>query len=115
MNIKTISVALLAIGICIILAGVMMDTTVGSGWGRVHNIGLISDRQNLLFLGGLLFFSGIVLFAVYKLKQTPADEAKVKGELENKQKVAQEGVTGQAYLKCRICRQCVESCRSCSV
>ena len=39
----------------------------------IANIHLISERQNTLIFGGFLFLAGIVLFAVFKLKQTKDD------------------------------------------
>lgn len=36
----------------------------------IVNIHLISERQNTTIIGGMLFLAGIVLFAVFKLKQT---------------------------------------------
>jgi hypothetical protein len=41
---------------------------------EVVNINLLSERQNTLIFGGLLFLSGIVLYALFKIKQTKEEE-----------------------------------------
>ncbi len=67
--------ALIGLGIFLVVLSFGMDTTVQSGGGRVYNLGLQQDRQNLLILGSVLFLAGIVLYAVKKVKQTPEDLA----------------------------------------
>lgn len=48
-----------------------MDTTVPTGiGGRVHNIGLLSDRQTYLFVSGILLLVGSVLFGFSTLRAT---------------------------------------------
>ena len=66
---------LIVIGCFAILYAIFMDTTVSSGYGRIHNLGLQADRQLFLILGCFIAFAGVVLFAVLKLKQTPDQEA----------------------------------------
>lgn len=83
MSIKTLSRVLLGAGIALIFVGVGMDTTVSNGYSTVHNIGLIAKQQNMIFLGGLAFLSGIVLFAISKMKLTN-DEEKQKEEAPEK-------------------------------
>ena len=48
---KTIFRVLLALGSVVMLFALFMDTTVETGYGRVHNIGLQSERQ-LFFIFG---------------------------------------------------------------
>ena len=72
---KPVSRVLIVIGCFAILYAIFMDTTVSSGYGRIHNLGLQADRQLFLILGCFIAFAGVVLFAVLKLKQTPDQEA----------------------------------------
>ena len=72
---KPVSRMLIVIGCFAILYAIFMDTTVSSGYGRIHNLGLQADRQLFLILGCFIAFAGVVLFAVLKLKQTPDQEA----------------------------------------
>lgn len=57
---KTFGVLLLICGALALVAGFGMDTTVptGLGEGRVHNIGLINQKQNVLLLGAALAVVG---------------------------------------------------------
>lgn len=66
---------LIGLGVFLVLLSFGMDTTVSSGIGRVHNMGLQQDRQNMLILGCFMFMAGIVLYAVKKVKQTPEELA----------------------------------------
>ena len=73
MRFQTPSKALIVVGALIMLyAELIMPISLPGA--DVVNIHLISERQNKLVLGGLLFIAGILLFAVFKLKQTK-DEA----------------------------------------
>ncbi|PUE44715.1 hypothetical protein B9Z47_17735 [Limnohabitans sp. 2KL-1] len=72
---KSVSKILIVIGCFAILYAIFMDTTVSSGYGRIHNLGLQADRQLFLILGCFMAFAGVVLIAVLKLKQTPDQEA----------------------------------------
>lgn len=65
---------LIGLGVVLVLLSFGMDTTVSSGIGRVHNMGLQQDRQNLLIVGCFMFLAGIVLYAVKKVKQTSDQE-----------------------------------------
>lgn len=65
---------LIGFGIFLVLFSFGMDTTVSSGIGRIHNLGLQQDRQNLLILGCFMFLAGIVLYALKKVKQTPEEQ-----------------------------------------
>ncbi|MBL0422385.1 hypothetical protein JI739_18700 [Ramlibacter sp. AW1] len=67
--------ALITLGALLALFAMNMDTTVSTGFGRVHNVGLVSQQQTLLILGCALFVGGLIVFGVVKLKQTPEDEA----------------------------------------
>ncbi len=86
MSIRTTSRLMIAFGLVMLFVAIGMDTTVGSGYSRVHNMGLISQQQNFLIIGGIIFIAGIVLFATAKLKQTPdedlTEKAKSKAQVE---------------------------------
>lgn len=82
--------ALVLLGVAIALIAFNMDTTVGTNAGRVHNIGLQSQQQMLLILGGIAILAGVILFAVVKLKQTPEEEAKERAARQDMQDRAKE-------------------------
>ena len=72
---KAISRVLLVVGSVVMLFALFADTTVETDYGRVHNIGLQSERQLYFIFGCFLVLVGVILFALNKLKQTPAQEA----------------------------------------
>lgn len=51
-----------ACGVAWLLIAFNFDTTVGTSIGRVENIGLISQRQNHLYLAGLLSLVGVLVW-----------------------------------------------------
>ena len=61
---KTLGVLLLACGAIALFFGLNIDTTVATDIGarRVHNIGLMSDKQNVLLVGAAIAVVGAVLF-----------------------------------------------------
>lgn len=72
MKVGTVGKILVGIGIILLLYAQRMPVSIdGSTFVNIH---LISERQNTLMIGGLLFLAGIVLFAVFKMKQTKEDE-----------------------------------------
>ncbi len=60
---KAIGVILLIIGGIGLLIGVSKDTTVESStsFGRIHNIGLMSDKQTTLIVSGCIAIVGAIL------------------------------------------------------
>jgi hypothetical protein len=68
MKTEIIGKVLIAIGIVAMIYAMSMPVSVRES--GIVNIHLISERQNTLLLGGLMFIAGIILFAVFKLKQT---------------------------------------------
>jgi|GEM_PF-3619532 len=48
-------------GIVGLFAAMGMDTSVSTGFGRVNNIGLMKDQQNLLMIAGVAILAGVVL------------------------------------------------------
>lgn len=69
---------LIGLGIFLVVLSFGMDTTVASGGGRFHHVGLMQERQTTLILGCFLFMAGIILYAVKKVKQSSEQEAEEK-------------------------------------
>ena len=61
---KALGIVLLLAGICVIAYALGMDTTVAAGGVRVHNAGLLSDRQSLLITGAVSAIIGAVFAAM---------------------------------------------------
>ena len=83
---------LVGLGALLVFISLGMDTTVSTGMGRVHNIGLQNQQQTFLILGCFLFLAGIILFAVLRMKQTSDQEAADKEVREAVQTQAKEEV-----------------------
>lgn len=77
MDLKKISKILIFFGIALIVIAFVMDTSVSSGYGRVHNIGLVSQQQNLLLIGGVSFLAGIILIATNQKSGSTENESAV--------------------------------------
>jgi hypothetical protein len=58
---RILGILLLVTGLIALAVGVTYDTTVASGLSRVHNIGLMNQRQNIMILGGALAITGALL------------------------------------------------------
>jgi hypothetical protein len=84
MSLKTLGKLFIGIGLLLLVFGLAMDTSVSTGYGRVVNIGLANDRFILVVIGGVVFIGGVVLFAVFKAKQTKEDEATEQAEADRK-------------------------------
>jgi flagellar basal body-associated protein FliL len=66
---KRFGLVILVVGLFGILGSMAMDTTVASlGGGRIHNIGLLNEKQGLLTVFGVLMIVGALLsgFAMHK-------------------------------------------------
>ncbi|MES1979815.1 MAG: hypothetical protein V4451_17380 [Pseudomonadota bacterium] len=83
---------LVGLSVLLVVISLGMDTTVSSGIGRVHNIGLQGQQQMFLILGCFVFLAGIILFAVFKMKQSSDQEAADKAAREALQAKAKEEV-----------------------
>lgn len=75
MSLKALGKLFMGLGLGLLVYGLAMDTSVSTGYGRVVNIGLASDRLIFILIGGFIFVGGIILFGVFKAKQTREDEA----------------------------------------
>lgn len=77
MNYGTVGKVLAGIGALLMLRAMTMSVVGGTFDGMdFANISLMNERSNTLMLGGFLLIAGVILYAVSKLKQTPADEQK---------------------------------------
>lgn len=47
-------------GAILMLNGLFMDTTISTGFGRMHNLGLMQRSWNLLMIGGILLIGGLI-------------------------------------------------------
>jgi RNA polymerase subunit RPABC4/transcription elongation factor Spt4 len=91
---------LLCIGALIALVlGFSFDTSVSTGLGRVHNLGLMNEKQNIIIVGGAMLIAGALLLAITGREQS--------------QPLSSEA----GYRKCPNCAEFVKSeakvCRFC--
>jgi hypothetical protein len=98
---KAFGALLCAAAIIALLVGFNFDTSVASSYGqRVNNIGLISDKQNIITLGGALLIAGALLLALSSRGPSQASQG-----------------GGAGYRKCPNCAEFVrdeaKSCRYC--
>jgi hypothetical protein len=84
MQLKKLGMLFMSIGLGLLVWGFLMDTSVQSSYGRVVNIGLTNERLMLVLMGGFVFVGGVILFAVFKAKQTKEDEINELIESESK-------------------------------
>lgn len=68
---KAVGVLALIIGGAIALFALSMDTSVSSGMGRVHNLGLMAAQRNYLILGAAIAIVGIILIG-FGVRASPA-------------------------------------------
>lgn len=88
MKIGTLGKTLILLGVIILLYALNM--AVAMPGSDIVNIHLISERQNMIVIGGMLFIGGIILFSVERLKQTEDENAKEKSrQIENTEKERQ--------------------------
>ncbi len=64
-----LAISLIIFGVIIGLIGLFLDTTVQTGMGRVHNLGLMNLQSNLILLAGILLVIGVLLL-LFKSKNT---------------------------------------------
>lgn len=82
MGAKMKAIWVMICGWLLVLYSFSMDTTVSYGSEQIHNLAKASQQQNTLILGLGIFFVGLILFALHKIKQTPEEESKEKVETE---------------------------------
>lgn len=74
---KAIGIVILIVGVLAFLIGFNMDTSVAAGeFGlrRVHNIGLMNDRQNIIIFAGVLAVIGAIFVALGGKNKQPSLE-----------------------------------------
>jgi hypothetical protein len=91
---------LLLAAIAALLFGLNIDTSVSTEMGgRVHNLGLMSEKQNIIIVGGAMLVAGALLLALSTRGGTTASEA------------------SPDYRKCPSCAELVKNeakvCRFC--
>ena len=89
---KNLPGGLISAGLVMLVLGLLKKTTVETGWGTVHNIGLMQQQDNLLFIGALSLVAGLILKSgVHKSEvQKKEDELAEKEEDERAEKRVEE-------------------------
>lgn len=74
---RKLGVAVLVIGLLAVFAAMNMDVSVATGSGRVNNLGLMNQRQNLVMLSGMFALGGLlmILFGVRREDARPKYES----------------------------------------
>ena len=74
---KATGIVLLLVGTIAFFVGFNMDTTVATDFGgqRVHNIGLMNDRQNAIIVAGILAVIGAIFVGFARKSFQPIDIA----------------------------------------
>lgn len=101
MSLKALGKLFIGTGLALLVYGLAMDTSVASGYGRVVNIGLANDRLMFILIGGFIFVGGVILYAVFKAKQTKEDEISEQEEADarNAERKAQALETSKAMAE----------------
>jgi hypothetical protein len=74
---KPLGFLLFVAGLLIMGFAFSMDTTLEGPFGRIHNVGLLNDRQNRMIAGGFLAVLGAIFLAVTSHEPEPTDEAAI--------------------------------------
>lgn len=73
---KGFGIFLLLLGAIAFFVGFSMDTTVSSEFGaRIHNIGLMNDRQNIIVFAGAVAIIGAIFVGFASKNQQTADQS----------------------------------------
>jgi len=97
---KSFGILLCVAALAALIIGFSYDTSVATGLGgRVHNIGLMSDKQNIIIVGGALLVAGALILALSSRSQAQVIEGQ------------------PGYRRCPSCAELVKSeakvCRFC--
>nr|WP_315489937.1 hypothetical protein [uncultured Rhodoferax sp.] len=68
MKVETVGKLLIAAGALVFVYAQTMSVSIDDS--GIANIHLMAERQNAVIFGGFLFLAGVILYAVFKLKQT---------------------------------------------
>ena len=109
---KSLGMIALAIGIVGLLASLNMDTSVATGLGgRVINIGLLNDKQNLLVVFAVVSVIGALFLVFGGKEQASSKSAAPNTFIETRSERAcpfcAESIKSEAVL-CRFCQRTVE-------
>ena len=58
---RVVSIIFLVVGAVVIALALSVDSSVGTGFGRLDETGLLNDKQNLLTGGAVLVLAGLVI------------------------------------------------------
>ena len=72
MKLSNIAKLTIIFGIAVIIFA--LNTSVSLGGSNLVNIHLLNRQQNFLILGGIIFISGIILFATFKIKESKQEK-----------------------------------------
>jgi hypothetical protein len=75
--IRFLAIIMLSMGVLGLVVSCEMDTSVPAGFGRVNNLPLAAQGQNLSLISAVLFISGIILFATSRPALSPPDSRAV--------------------------------------
>ena len=66
---------IVGVGIILLLVSTQFNTSVSTGYGRVHNIGLMNNKQNFILIAGIILIVGVlmVLFGKSNKSETNSD------------------------------------------
>lgn len=58
---RVLGVLVLIFAVLLLFVSMSMNVSVSTGMGRVNNIGLMADRQNLTMIGGVALIAGLLM------------------------------------------------------
>lgn len=97
---------ILACGVVGIILAMNMDVSVVSGFGRVNNIGLMSERQNYTIIAGFIALGGLLIALMSKKAQIQTGVHGPEAQYRNCPFCAE--AIKKAAVKCKHCGSDVE-------